>query len=284
MTLPKNNSTLVLFAAGTVVLAGGLAWWTSVPLADGGPRSAVEAELRDSARFGTSKFPRESRRTADTWRTQAAEAMDLGPGEERAERLTALLQGWVETKPAEALAWVRALGDAQLRDRLLIEAGCVLAAADGRAAIALAVEIPGATERAECVRRVVYEWAWSDLPTAMGWVEGVEDPALRETAAFSLLLAWTEQDAPAAAAFAADHFGPGEVQDRAALHVALRWSQTDPEAALTWVERFGEQSLRAETSHTILENWLQRDPATARSWLAHDALAGLFPALKEAQP
>lgn len=172
----------------------------------------------------------------------AAWAMSQDPAK-RDEALAVIVVEAAATRPAEAVKWAAAIGDAKTRGEAL-----------GFAAAQLAVSDPGAV---------------FDLLAGEG-----EDPAVRVAVEKMALPALAEVDPVRVAEWLSDGKASPAVVPHAVVTTVQRWVQQDAPAAAEWVASFqDEQLLKAAVEPLVglwakqggegLEGWIGRLPAGA---------------------
>jgi hypothetical protein len=210
---------------------------------DGELRQALERSLRD----GSSSEYREllQRRWADanpsaaaSWATRLADFTQALPLVQQAAIV------WANKDMPAAVQWADSLPQGELRTSVITALGYEGARTASFEAFDLVAGLEPSLERDTLIEHMIRQWSATDANQALAWVQQVPDPALRQRLLSALATTAAQQDAPAAAALAADAIYPGPDQNRAAVAIVQRWAQVDPEDAASWVEQFPESDVK----------------------------------------
>jgi hypothetical protein len=161
----------------------------------------------------------------------------LCAAETQAGFIQRIVLDWCATSPEAALTWIRALPDAAMHDRLLVEAGQSRFALDPAQAAELALQ--------------------------------VRDPALRVASLTETLFGWFDAD-PAGVTQWLDRFPPNADLDHFAARIATlpELSATRIDVALGWAESITQPELRLQSLATLIDNWSRHDAAAATHYIS----------------
>lgn len=168
-----------------------------------------------------------------------ASAWTLGIQNEQIRNDTAavLLDDWVDTDPNEAVRW--ATTNSQL---------------GGRAG-----------------RQVVQSLVGDDFDSAVSFVNGLPNGAMRTEAGATLIGTWTQNDPNAAGAWLNSQ-PSGKGKDRSIEVYARQIVNEDPEAAVDWATTISDEGRRKQVIVSVARNWKQKDAAAAEAWLNRSGL------------
>ena len=105
------------------------------------------------------------------------------------------------------------------------------------------------------------------LDQAKGWVDSVQDPALRSGALARVAMEIMREDRQAAADWIAK-YGNEEAAAPAVNRLADSWAREDPQAVLTWADNLSGQA-KVEAYGQAMGSWAQADPEAAGAYLAN---------------
>lgn len=185
--------------------------------------------------------------------------------------LRQLMQSWSREKPADAIAWIKGLENAEHRSDLagsLLDNGS-LKADDYLAAVRL---LGSAELREQRLAGYVEQWAGRDPDAALAWLGKQSGPDFTRAAerAQRAVIGQLARTDPAAAVARWQTLPAGE--DRQALlnSIATGWSRTDPAAAARWFTTQTTESPRYQhdwqTIGTIARNYTAADPEGFLLW------------------
>lgn len=105
------------------------------------------------------------------------------------------------------------------------------------------------------------------LDQAKGWVDSVQDPALRSGALTRVAMEIMREDRQAAADWIAK-YGNEEAAAPAVNRLADSLAREDPQAVLTWADNLSGQA-KVEAYGQAMGSWTQADPEAAGAYLAN---------------
>jgi hypothetical protein len=207
-----------------------------------------------------------------------------------------LVDVWTRTDPAGALAWAEKLTSQADRtialesvfreqserdprkaielaqkslqgpalERAISQAVLRLAALDPAAASELVGLIPPGDQHTGVVTSVARALAMQNVQAALAWVKTIPIELTQWYAMNSILTAWWQKDASAAARYVLEMPAGGGL-DMAAQHMAALLS-TNPPNAIAWAEALPTDSARESAIVMIASSWSQRAPAEAVRW------------------
>lgn len=225
-----------------IVILGASLWWK---LRGRGRVVASESGSSPAAAAATPAEPSRAPASdpAATVRAGLEQARGLSDPRARARAFGTLLQGWAETDPEAALAYLRRMprgAEFSLGLRIVLHA---LATRDIERALRLAAELAGTREDRAIYSELFSRMAQADAATAIQRLALVPS---------------------------------GEGRANALRAVADAWARSDPAAALAWARSLPDED-RPPAMETVLRELTEREPARAIE-LAQQTLSG--PALE----
>ncbi|MBC2601471.1 hypothetical protein [Puniceicoccus vermicola] len=219
------------------------------------------------------------------------------PGRMHSGRLESWMEGYAETDPGGAFAYVVGMSEQSNSDRWLkrrlIESVVEAQVAGDQLEEALASlqSLPQGLLRSEALQEfysewakqdpagaaehflsnreegseraaagLIREWASSDPESAAGFVSTLEatDPAY-QVAISSLIERWSRYDLEGPAQWL-NELPPSEGIDRAVAVFSVRASEEDPEGAMTWAASIASEQTRSRVMQRVAANWKETDP------------------------
>lgn len=276
----KNPATAVQTLGYEMIQRGRMDWslsqaWMKWLKSDGDAAFAwMLAAPRDDERQGASLLNQVSWQIgrdpelARTFATRLLAHPDL-PGQ--FGTLRQLMQGWSQEKPAEAIAWIKGLENAEHRSDLvgnLLDSGS-LKSDDFLAAVRL---LGSAEQREQRLGHYVENWARRDPDAALAWLEKQNGPDFTRAAerAQRAVIAHLATTDPAAAVARWQTLPAGEDRNALLSSIATGWSRTDPAAAARWFTTQIADAPRSQpdwqTIGTIARNYTATDPEGFIRW------------------
>ncbi|MGK0190292.1 MAG: hypothetical protein ACI9R3_006115 [Verrucomicrobiales bacterium] len=174
---------------------------------------------------------------AESWGRQTPDsALDWAQtlqGDERARAIEEVLDGWAQTSPADAAAYI-----------------------DG-------LPLDARTDRQ--IAQVAREWGRRNPSDAAAWLGSQEESAGKRDSIGEVMWNWTTTDPEAASTWLSEQ-PAGQSYDAGAGALAKAAFESDPAAAITWAATIGDDRQRGEMINGGLEWWTERDPAAAQEW------------------
>jgi hypothetical protein len=184
---------------------------------------------------------------ADPWAAaRFAESAEAGAW--RTELMRVVAQKWAESDPQEAMKWVASLADPDERDTML-SCMCFQVAdrSPGQAIQLLEQQGPNDDRRDIVLGNLAQRWTEQDLPAATAWADNYPPGEVRDALFLHIALAQSQTDPVQAARMVAGQISPGQIQEQAAISVLQKWAELDLAGATAWAEEFpaGDCSNRA---------------------------------------
>ncbi len=183
------------------------------------------------------------------------------------EMRQALVEGWADNDPLEALRWSMGLEDPAERVAALSAALGPSAELDPQTALR-SFEALAPEERGELAGILAETWAEADPQAVLTWARRLDrnDPSRSE--AFRALVYRLSDDDPAAALELVGEL-PQEDRFNAAYSIGVTLGQEDPAAAIEKLRSVGDEEVARAGVVAALSSWAEVDPeAAARAVLA----------------
>jgi hypothetical protein len=160
---------------------------------------------------------------------------------EARRELMARLREWAARDLAGALAYVSKMPEGDERDDALQAVCFGLAQKDP----AHAVDLAQALQQPEAVmENLVQQWAASDLPSTLVWVNNRPSSDQRDEMIQRIALVLSQRDPSDAASLVTEQISAGPAQDEAVMTVVNQWGNQNLAAAASWVKSFPEGPLQ----------------------------------------
>lgn len=187
-----------------------------------------ETQKRDLAVVAMQEVGRVDPTLAQAW------VMQLPAGDTRTAAIKALLPGWADSAPREALSF--------------------------------ALEHYEDRERTEYLGRIAGNWARYEAETALTFARGLTDGEDRQAVMAGLIDSLREVDTPRAASLISE-MPAGQQQTQAADRILQSWARTDPPAATAWLAQFPEGEARTRGYYSVARQWALDDYQSAGEWI-----------------
>jgi len=148
---------------------------------------------------------------------------------------------WARNFPAEALDWLRTAPDGKQRVAIAEIVCSELAQTNPAAAVTLAEQCLGeGTNNAAqyLLGNMAEQWAGQDMQAASAWALAKPAGEQRDLLLQHIAFAESKTDPYQAAQLVASQISPGQTQNEAAMSVLYQWTQEDAPAAMAWAESF----------------------------------------------
>jgi len=199
-------------------------------------------------------------------------AMDLAPGDERAELISRTTREWAATAPKAAAAWATKIEECNLRERALTGIATAMSESDPKAAALLVNDaLPPGRAQEDAVVGIVQRWAQQAPEQAAAWVAEFPAGPLRDAAVDNLVKLWADQDAQQTATWL-NGLGAGPERDRALEAYVSKIAPSFPESAARWAQSISDEVLRQRQLEAVGEDWLLSDLPAAQAWIAQAPL------------
>ena len=195
---------------------------------------------------------------------------DLTTAPARQEALGEMLRDWAQEDPTEALAWIRGLADADLRNAVLEHALAFIPQENPEKLLPLALSLPLGAHRIEVIGHTLATWAETDLEAALAWSRAQTDPALLAASApvQAIQLGRIARDEPDTALDEWGKITDARARSAAILPIAESWAAQDPGAALRWLvaQHYSGTPRYVTTEQEMLHAWSRSAPERALRW------------------
>jgi hypothetical protein len=177
------------------------------------------------------------------------------------------LEGWMNTDPKGALAWLKSQQPSGRRDEVIRMALGQFTENDPKAASQWALENLSGIEFNNALIRICEEWARRDGLEAATWLTALPATRERDAAMEGMFFAWAAEDPAAAMDFLKKNPGNDELSAILRYAAFAGWAKVDPQAAV---------SASLESSRTFedpaqfantLANWATIDLGESSRWL-----------------
>jgi hypothetical protein len=185
---------------------------------------------------------------------------------------TAVMSGWAEVDPQNAVAYASENGDASARggrNPLMLSAMQGWANTNIEGAINYAMtEIDtssdqGGRGRGGGIENFLIARYVNEDPQAAGqWALSQSDPETRNDAIGTIARSMAG-DSPQDAALWAQAISDPEAQSEALRGTASGWAREDPQAAMEWAMNIEDQTVSSQATRTALGTWAREDPYSA---------------------
>lgn len=258
---------------------------------DDDPKAAAEAAiaLPDSVHFRKTALHVIGKRWASkdidaalAWAESNTPVLDNA--DHQSNPLTGVVDGWLTTDPAAAIAWLNDLPDGDGKVGLIRAMVSCVDDRDPAQAMDLAIVIPPGSMREQAIIYSARSWLQSDPGSAAKWAFQQEDESIRRTSLRSVAAEWMRND-PAGARGWIDSL-PADVARDTMLGDAIgmiangvSWggssymgfvetmsSEAIQNAAQT-IEQISDVTQRKTAYTTLAGKWLSRDPQAAQAWI-----------------
>ena len=179
-----------------------------------------------------------------------------------AGELGRLIGSWAKRDAAAATAHLRSLGDGPAQARLARSVLSSLAESSPALAAELLPRFPKALRHPETVSAIVSQWASRDLPAALRWAEGMDNPETRRIALAAAIEWASNEDPKAALDLYQRHQNDPALAGQLALAAAGSFA-SDPQAGLRWIESLPSMAARDVAFTGLFNAWAKQDPKGA---------------------
>lgn len=195
-----------------------------------------------------------------------------------------LAETWSEASLASAIAWAKALrpGESSAGAQRMV-AWKAADRGEPLTAIELLTPLAPDPEREQLLRYSAQQWAVSDRPAAIAWLQRDENAGRREELLSRIAVDWATSDPAAAATFSLTALPAGPHRQQALATSVRYWAVADAQAAAAWVGRVSDEELRAVGAASVAEVWAKDNPSKAAAWLnglpagsSRDSAVGMF--------
>lgn len=167
----------------------------------------------------------------------------------------------------EMKAFCNELPDTAWKEGFLSVASLEMAGSAPARAAELAKQMKPGPAQTNALETVVYDWATHDLKGALGLVESVADPVLREKALVMTAKAIAVGDPDLGAQWLATSVkSEGALKETAQSIVAI-WAERSPADAALWLSRASDPTVRAEAVNGLVRAWIKTDATSAHAWI-----------------
>ena len=184
------------------------------------------------------------------------------PGDRRAQLLRRLIQLWVSSDFAGAVAWIATLPNFAEQKASFYDA-CLAEAGSNPAEAVHAWESFDFKDDDHVMENLVQNWAGKDLAAAQAWVNARPPSLQRDQAVARIAYVMAQTNPTAAAVYVTREIAPGPAQTEAAISILHQWAKVDLPGATAWVERFpsGPLAARAKSELAGINQYQTATPA-----------------------
>lgn len=181
----------------------------------------------------------------------------------RDQTLSSIATTWGSRDPEAALRWL--LANDRMTEETIMQIGRQFGASNPAAAVSYASQIPSEL-RASWIGTVAAGYAMSDPQAAMSWVAQYRGQPGYESAVAAVAQA-ASQYQPAAAARLLDTIDAAPPEVRGAVtQIAFGWAQQDARAAAQWAADLRNVDARRDAVSAVARTWSSSDAPGARAW------------------
>jgi hypothetical protein len=170
------------------------------------------------------------------------------------------------------------LPDTAWKQSLLQDAGSEMSFKDPLEAVKLAQQMKPGDLQTNLMRAVACGWISTDPGAALDWINGVNDPSLREQLVASAAQSYALTDPAQAMAWLASSVKSDQTVKDSTLNIIQTWATKDPAAAANLVGQFPDGDTKTAAADIISKYWQQTDPVAARTWIQNLADSPTTPA------
>jgi len=195
---------------------------------------------------------------------------------------TAVMSGWAEADPQNAVAYAAENGSSDGgRNTLMLSAMQGWANTDIESAINYAInDVPESTDQNRGGRGgggmenfLINRYVNEDPQAASQWALSQTDPEVRNDAVGTIARSMAA-DSPEDAALWAQAISDPEAQSEALRGTASGWAREDPAAALDWALNIEDPSVSSEATRSALSTWAREDPYSASDYVLENMEPG----------
>jgi len=183
--------------------------------------------------------------------------------------LQGALNGWWQTDPKAAEAYVASLPDASGRQETTMSFANMLFRSDPAHARQWVSQLQSVDARKAANSAIAQSWAQDDPEAATRWAANLPQDergiALGGAARF-----WAKEDPKGAGDFLNSLGGP--MRDEAVGFFSATLAYEDSALALNWAATISDPSMRQKSEEMIASEWLKQNPAAAKDWIQNSSL------------
>ena len=183
--------------------------------------------------------------------------------------LQGALNGWWQTDPNAAEAYVASLPDASGRQETTMSFANMLFRSDPAHARQWVSQLQSVDARKAANSAIAQSWAQDDPEAATRWAANLPQDergiALGGAARF-----WAKEDPKRAGDFLNSLGGP--MRDEAVGFFSATLAYEDSALALNWAATISDPSMRQKSEEMIASEWLKQNPAAAKDWIQNSSL------------
>ena len=183
--------------------------------------------------------------------------------------LQGALNGWWQTDPKAAEAYVASLPDASGRQETTMSFANMLFRSDPAHARQWVSQLQSVDARKAANSAIAQSWAQDDPEAATRWAANLPQDergiALGGAARF-----WAKEDPKRAGDFLNSLGGP--MRDEAVGFFSATLAYEDSGLALNWAATISDPSMRQKSEEMIASEWLKQNPAAAKDWIQNSSL------------
>ncbi|HEX7236234.1 MAG TPA: hypothetical protein VF405_04675 [Gammaproteobacteria bacterium] len=187
------------------------------------------------------------------------------PAAAREQWLQGVAQGYAQSDPQGAVAWLAQFRDEPWHDRAVTSVAMTIAERDGPAAARLIDSLDERSSPPHLASQIAMNWANRDPAAAAAWALERRNEQERATAVRSVVTVWSNQDAPAARQWLL-RLPPGGVRDGALTTVLVNSAMQSSGALDTGLlNAFASDAARQQAVVQVVSGLAYNDPARARA-------------------
>ncbi|MFT3784391.1 MAG: hypothetical protein QM790_20465 [Nibricoccus sp.] len=164
-------------------------------------------------------------------------------------------------------AYCAALPNIPWKQTFLSEASLLVVAKNPAYATEIAQQMNPGKEQTNALETVIYDWATRDISGAVGAVEKIADPALRERTLVMTAKAIAIGDPDLGAQWLSMAVKSEGALKEAATSIVEIWAEKSPTEAAAWLSRSAHVEQRAEAVNALVRAWAKVDPHATQAWI-----------------
>ena len=192
-----------------------------------------------------------------------------------ATTLGGILAPWIKQSPGEVLDWLQQLPNPDLRSALLEHLAHSAYQLSAPERLTFVLALPEGTGRERALATQLGDWATTDAPAALAWINqhaaaaGVDAATSTVQATILGEIALAE---PATALAEWEKLSSPAAKDAAIDKIMWAWGQSDPAAALRWAAEQNRARHSLAVNPVLIYAWVRKDPEAALRWAESETL------------
>jgi hypothetical protein len=181
-----------------------------------------------------------------------------------------IAESWAKRTPDLAMEWAQSLEGAE-RNRAVEETLDGWAQSAPKEAAAFIDQLPENERTDRQIAQVAREWGRRDPADAAAWLGAQPEGEGKAASIGEVIYQWTARDPEAASTWLGDQ-PPGESYDNGAQALAKATFESDPTSAVAWAASIGNEERRTDMIDGGLRWWNGRDPEAAQAWAKENGI------------